>query len=72
MLSAVTIGSGLFSLLLLVILTKLYGLSGAAMAFAAGMLVRFLLTWWVAQRRHAMPWFTATSDKLTQPIVDAQ
>jgi len=57
LLSAATITSGLINLLLLVLLIKLLGLSGAAISFTIAMGVRFLLTWWVAQKRHPMPWF---------------
>lgn len=58
LLSLATISSGLLGLALLWPLTRLYGLMGTAVSFAAAMLVRFMLTWWVAQRRHPMPWLT--------------
>lgn len=57
LLSAATITSGLLNLLLLLVLIKLLGLAGAAISFAIAMAVRFLLTWWAAQKRHPMPWF---------------
>lgn len=57
MLSTVSIGSGLLNLLLLIVLVRILGLEGAAIAFALSMGIRFLLTWWVAHRRHPMPWF---------------
>jgi O-antigen/teichoic acid export membrane protein len=57
LLSLVTIFSGLLNVLLLLVLIHLFGLLGAAYAFCLAMGVRFLLTWCVAQRRHAMPWF---------------
>lgn len=56
LLSLVTISTGVLNVLLLVILTKRYGLIGSAWAFSASMAVRFLLTWIVAQHRHPMPW----------------
>lgn len=56
-LSAITLTSGLVNVLLVILLTKLAGLTGAAIAFAIAMALRFFHTWWVAQRRHPMPWF---------------
>jgi O-antigen/teichoic acid export membrane protein len=58
-LSLVTITSGLINVLLLLMLIKLLGLEGAAIAYSISMAIRFLLTWWVAQRCHPMPWFGA-------------
>lgn len=60
LLSVATITSGLINLALLVLLINLLGLSGAAISFCIAMAVRFLLTWWVAQKRHPMPWFNFT------------
>ena len=57
LLSLTTITSGLINVALLVVLVRLLGLKGAAIAFSISMGIRFLLTWWVAQRRHPMPWF---------------
>jgi O-antigen/teichoic acid export membrane protein len=57
LLSVATITSGLVNLGLLVLLIALAGLKGAAIAFAISMGLKFLLTWFVAQRRHPMPWF---------------
>lgn len=57
MLSIATITSGLINLGLLILLIKLLGLTGAAVSFSVAMAIRFLLTWWVAQKRHPMPWF---------------
>ncbi len=56
MLSAVTIFSGVLNVGLLLLLVESRGLLGAAIAFSIAMGVRFLLTWWVAQRRYPMPW----------------
>lgn len=56
-LALVTATSGLVNVALLGVLVPTQGLRGAAMAFALSMGLRFLLTWWVAQRRHPMPWF---------------
>ncbi|MER2541088.1 MAG: oligosaccharide flippase family protein [Azonexus sp.] len=57
LLSLATITSGVINVILLVALIRLLGLKGAAIAFCISMAIRFLLTWWVAQRRHPMPWF---------------
>lgn len=57
LLSLVTITSGLLNVGLLLLLIPLLGLRGAAIAFCLAMAIRFLLTWWVAQLRHPMPWF---------------
>ena len=60
-LSLATIGSGLLNVALLYFMIGRLGLPGAAMAFALATAIRFGLTWWVAQRRHPMPWFDLTS-----------
>ena len=57
LLSVASIGSGLLNLVLLIIFVRTLGLQGAAMAFALSMGVRFLLAWWIAHKRHPMPWF---------------
>lgn len=57
LLSLVTIGSGLLNVVLLVVLIKMLGLTGAAIAFALSMALRFLFTWLVADKHHPMPWF---------------
>ena len=56
LLSLVTIVSGAINLLLLLILIPLKGTYGAAVAFSLSMGIEFLLTWWIAQRCHPMPW----------------
>ena len=56
LLSMVTIASGLINVLLLVLMIPLYGIEGAAWAFCAAMALRFVFSWWVAQKRHPMPW----------------
>jgi O-antigen/teichoic acid export membrane protein len=58
LLSLVTLSSGLLNLALLFLLIPLLGLKGAAIAFSIAMGIRFLLTWWVAQKRHPMPWLS--------------
>ncbi|MEH6689089.1 MAG: hypothetical protein V7693_17720 [Halopseudomonas sabulinigri] len=58
LLSAATIQSGLINLLLLVLLIKLLGLDGAAVSFAIGVAITFLLTWCVAEKRNPMLWFS--------------
>lgn len=57
LLSLMTLVSGLLNVVLLVLLIGRFGLEGAAYSFCIAMAVRFLLTWWVAQKRHPMPWF---------------
>lgn len=57
LLSLVTITSGIINILLLFALIGSFGLKGAAYAFCIAMAIRFILTWWVAQKRHPMPWF---------------
>lgn len=56
-LSLVSIGSGLFNVILLVLMVQVLGLLGAAIAYSISMGIRFLLTWYVAHKKHAMPWF---------------
>ncbi|WP_201582616.1 lipopolysaccharide biosynthesis protein [Psychrobacter jeotgali] len=58
LLSVASISSGILNLVLLVVLIRIFGLEGAAVAFAISMGIRFLLTWWIAQKRHPMPWFS--------------
>jgi len=58
LLSIVTIFSGAVNLVLLLILIRQFDLEGAAYAFCISMGLRFLLTWYVAQKRHPMPWFS--------------
>ncbi len=58
-LSLATITSGLINVILLSMLVGVLGIKGAAIAFSISMAIRFLLTWWVAQRCHPMPWFRA-------------
>lgn len=61
LLSLISLCSGFLNLFLLLILIPRFGIKGAAIAFAFTMGVRFLLTWWVAQKRHPMPWFSLNS-----------
>lgn len=63
LLSLVTICSGLFNVGLLFVLIELFGIQGAAIAFAAAMAIRFFLTWWLAHRRHPMPWLLSSNIK---------
>ena len=57
LLSLSTITAGLINVALLFFLISFMGLKGAAIAFAASMAVKFFITWFIAQRRHSMPWF---------------
>lgn len=57
LLSLATITSGLVNVVILIMLIGILGIKGAAIAFSISMAIRFLLTWWAAQRCHPMPWF---------------
>lgn len=57
MLSIASLSSGLVNIILLFVLIRLLGLEGASIAFAISMGIRFLLTWYIAHKRHPMPWF---------------
>lgn len=57
LLSLSTMTAGLVNVGLLMVLVSFMGLKGAAIAFAISMGIKFLLTWYVAQLRHPMPWF---------------
>lgn len=56
LLSIASLSSGILNLILLVALVRILGLEGASIAFAISMGIRFLLTWYIAHRRHPMPW----------------
>lgn len=56
-LSLATIASGIINVFLIFILIDIFGVKGAAIAFCLSMIIRFLLTWWGAQKSHPMPWF---------------
>ncbi|HEY8033019.1 MAG TPA: oligosaccharide flippase family protein [Methylocella sp.] len=58
LLALVTASSGLLNMVALLLLINHFGLVGAAMASALAMAARFLLTWWVAQKSHPMPWLS--------------
>lgn len=58
LLSFASISSGILNLVLLIVLVRVFGLEGAAIAFATSMGIRFLITWWIANKRHPMPWLT--------------
>ena len=57
-LSIVTLFSGILNIILLIFFLKIYGLIGAGIAFSISMLVRFFLTWFLAQYVHPMPWLS--------------
>lgn len=56
LLSVVSMVSGTLNLLLLFLFVPFWGVEGAAAAFAVSMGFRFLFTWFVAQKKHPMPW----------------
>lgn len=56
LLSVVTISTGLLNVGLLVLLVNLIGMKGAAIASSVALGIRFVLTWWIAQKTHPMPW----------------
>lgn len=58
LLSVASISSGLLNLFLLIVLVRILGLQGAAIAFALSMGIRFVLTWFIAHKRHPMPWIS--------------
>ena len=58
LLSIASLSSGILNLILLVALVRILGLEGASIAFAISMGIRFLLTWYIAHKRHPMPWLT--------------
>lgn len=58
MLSFVTLCCGVINFAFLFLLIPVYGLKGAAISFAIAMGLRFFLTWWLAHKRHPMPWFS--------------
>jgi O-antigen/teichoic acid export membrane protein len=59
LLAVATITSGVANIVLLYVFIHIFGLKGAAIAFACAMALRFLLTWCVAHHRHPMPWSAA-------------
>lgn len=58
-LSSITLACGATNFILLYFFISAYGITGAAMAFAAARLLLFLLTWAAAQARVPMPWIRA-------------
>jgi len=61
LLSMSTITSGFINVGLLLLLISHMDLKGAAIAFAISMAIKFLLTWYVAQLRHPIPWLNFRS-----------
>jgi O-antigen/teichoic acid export membrane protein len=58
LLSLSTIAAGAINITLLIFLISLMGLRGAAVAFSISMAIKFFLTWYIAQLRYPMPWFS--------------
>lgn len=56
-LAASTLTSGVAGLVLVYVLAPIFGITGGGIAFAIAMLLKFLLTWALAQRAYPMPWF---------------
>lgn len=63
-LSTITIISGCVNLVLIILMVNMFGLVGAGVAFSISMGVRFLFTWWAANRRHPMPWFGFANSRI--------
>lgn len=57
LLSLITITSGVINIGLLFIFVRYLGLEGASIAFCFAMIIRFFLTWLIANLRYPMPWF---------------
>ncbi len=56
-LAITTITTGLLNIVLLILFIPLYGLIGAAYAFAISKLCQFILTWFISCNAVKMPWF---------------
>lgn len=63
LLSLVTIFTGALNVLLLYVLVPMFGLKGAAYSFCASMLIRFLMTWLLANKKVKMPWLLTRTNK---------
>ncbi|WP_433640189.1 lipopolysaccharide biosynthesis protein [Kluyvera georgiana] len=55
-LAIVTISTGMFNIVLLLILIHVNGIVGVAMSFATSMCIRFFATWWLTSRLHLVSW----------------
>lgn len=55
-LSVATISCGILNILLMYFLIKWLGITGAAIAYSFSMLLRFLITWFIASRVIELPW----------------
>ncbi|MDD2367116.1 MAG: oligosaccharide flippase family protein [Desulfuromonadaceae bacterium] len=64
LLSWITLLTGCVGVLLTWILVPKFGITGAGLSFAFAMCLRFLMTWYLANRVHPMPWFEAITDNL--------
>lgn len=67
LLSVGTIASGLSGIGLMMLLIPLFGLKGAAIAYAAAMALKFLFTWRLAGSRYPMPWLDSHVFNRTLP-----
>src|SRR5690606_19993677 len=56
-LSLATLFAGCLNVALMLGLVSVLGIEGAAISFAVACAVKFVLTWWLANLRHPMPWF---------------
>lgn len=59
--SLVTVSTGVFSIIATIAFVKLFGLKGAAMAYALSEGLLFLFAWLLSLRIHKMPWFEVIS-----------
>jgi len=55
-LSLVTVSTGIFNIILMLILIPINGIVGVAMSFSLSMCIRFFATWWLTSRLHLVSW----------------
>lgn len=53
----ITLSAGFVGVSLTWLLTPIFGIAGAGFSFASAMCLRFLMTWFLAQKVCPMPWF---------------
>lgn len=55
-LSIVTIVTGVFNIILLLVLIRVNGIEGVAIAFCISMCIRFFATWWLSSKLNLVSW----------------